>query len=375
LDRRPFAGPPRSGRENSRVLEPAREGKRLSDIHDDVSRIEALFRSALSTADSVEALQGVRVRFLGKKGEVTSLLKRLGSLPADDRPEAGRVLNELRDSMEGSLAEKTRQYAGAQVTAREKEEWIDVTLPGRGRPWGAFHPVAQVTQEAIDIFVSMGFSVAYGPEVEDDFHNFEGLNIPPHHPARDMQDTFYLENGLLLRTHTSPVEVRSMRKWGAPLRIIVPGKVFRRDSDQTHTPMFHQLEGLLVDENISLAHLKGCLEAFVNRIFGRPLKARYRGSYFPFTEPSIEMDVECVACSGRDPGCRICKGTGWLEISGLGMTHPNVIRAGGIDPSRYNGFAWGMGLDRIAMLKYGLNDLRVFFEGDLAFLNSKGERR
>jgi len=347
----------------------------LSDIHDDVSRIEALFRSALSTADSVEALQGVRVRFLGKKGEVTSLLKQLGSLPDDERPEAGRVLNELRDSMERSLAEKTRQYAGAQVTAREREEWIDVTLPGRGRPWGAFHPVAQVTQEAIDIFVSMGFSVAYGPEVEDDFHNFEGLNIPPHHPARDMQDTFYLENGLLLRTHTSPVEVRSMRKWGAPLRIIVPGKVFRRDSDQTHTPMFHQLEGLLVDENISLAHLKGCLEAFVNRIFGRPLKARYRGSYFPFTEPSIEMDVECVACSGRDPGCRICKGTGWLEISGLGMTHPNVIRAGGIDPSRYNGFAWGMGLDRIAMLKYGLNDLRVFFEGDLAFLNSKGERR
>ena len=347
----------------------------MGDIHDDVGRIEAMFRSALSTADSVEALQGVRVRFLGKKGEVTSLLKRLGSLPADERPEAGRVLNELRDSMEGSLAEKTRQYAGAQVTAREREEWIDVTLPGRGRPWGAFHPVAQVTHEAIDIFVSMGFSVAYGPEVEDDFHNFEGLNIPPHHPARDMQDTFYLENGLLLRTHTSPVEVRAMRKWGAPLRIIVPGKVFRRDSDQTHTPMFHQLEGLLVDENISLAHLKGCLEAFVNRIFGRPLKARYRGSYFPFTEPSLEMDVECVACSGKDPGCRICKGTGWLEISGMGMTHPNVIRAGGIDPSRYNGFAWGMGLDRIAMLKYGLSDLRVFFEGDLAFLNSKGERR
>ncbi|NLO56715.1 MAG: phenylalanine--tRNA ligase subunit alpha [Thermovirga sp.] len=351
------------------------EGKRLGDIHDDVSRIEALFNSALSRADTLDALQGVRVRFLGKKGELTSLLKRLGSLPVGERPEAGKMLNELRDSMEESLAKRAKQCADVQVTARETGEWLDVTLPGRGRPWGAFHPVAQITQEAIDIFVSMGFSVAYGPEVEDDFHNFEGLNIPPHHPARDMQDTFYLENGLLLRTHTSPVEVRSMRKWGAPLRIIVPGKVFRRDSDQTHTPMFHQLEGLLVDENISLAHLKGCLEAFVNRIFGRTLKARYRGSYFPFTEPSLEMDVECVACSGENPTCRICKGTGWLEISGLGMTHPNVIRAGGIDPARYNGFAWGMGLDRIAMLKYGLNDLRIFFEGDLAFLNSKGEHR
>ena len=347
----------------------------MGSIHEEVERIQTLFESELSSAGTLDALQGVRVRFLGKKGEVTSLLKRLGSLPAEERPEAGRVLNELRDLIEEALSRRTEECAGVQVAAREAVEWLDVTLPGRGRPWGAFHPVAQITQEAIDIFASMGFSVAYGPEVEDDFHNFEGLNIPPHHPARDMQDTFYLENGLLLRTHTSPVEVRSMRRWGAPLRIIIPGKVFRRDSDQTHSPMFHQLEGLLVDENISLAHLKGCLEAFANRIFGRPLAARYRASYFPFTEPSLEMDVECVACSGKNPSCRICKGSGWLEISGLGMTHPNVLRAGGIDPARYNGFAWGMGLDRIALLKYGLNDLRVFFEGDLAFLNSKGERR
>ncbi|HPA58475.1 MAG TPA: phenylalanine--tRNA ligase subunit alpha [Synergistales bacterium] len=347
----------------------------MGSIHEEVERIQTLFESELSSAGTLDALQGVRVRFLGKKGEVTSLLKRLGSLPAEERPEAGRVLNELRDLIEEALSRRTEECAGAQVAAREAGEWLDVTLPGRGRPWGAFHPVAQITQEAIDIFVSMGFSVAYGPEVEDDFHNFEGLNIPPHHPARDMQDTFYLENGLLLRTHTSPVEVRSMRRWGAPLRIIIPGKVFRRDSDQTHSPMFHQLEGLLVDENVSLAHLKGCLEAFANRIFGRQLAARYRASYFPFTEPSLEMDVECVACSGKNPSCRICKGSGWLEISGMGMTHPNVLRAGGIDPVRYNGFAWGMGLDRIAMLKYGLNDLRVFFEGDLAFLNSKGERR
>jgi phenylalanyl-tRNA synthetase alpha chain len=347
----------------------------LNKISDDLDRIRLLFREELSKAFTREEIQSLRVRFLGKKGELTSLLKRLGSLPAEERPEAGKVLNELRDEMEKDLSARETERAGQDLAARETKEWIDVTLPGRGRPWGAFHPVAQVTQEAIDIFASMGFSVAYGPEVEDDFHNFEGLNIPPHHPARDMQDTFYLENGLLLRTHTSPVEVRSMRKWGAPLRIIIPGKVFRRDSDQTHSPMFHQLEGLLIDENISVAHLKGCLEAFVNRIFGRPLAARYRASYFPFTEPSLEMDVECVACSGKDPSCRICKGTGWLEISGLGMTHPNVLRAGGIDPVRYNGFAWGMGLDRIAMLKYGLKDLRVFFEGDVSFLTSTGGRR
>jgi len=347
----------------------------LSIIGDDVNRIRSAFGRALSEAESAEELQNLKVSFLGKKGELTSLLKRLGSLPADERPEAGRILNELRDELESGLSRRESELSGLKMAAREAEEWLDVTLPGRGRPWGAFHPVAQVTQEAIDIFASMGFSVAYGPEVEDDFHNFEGLNIPPHHPARDMQDTFYLENGLLLRTHTSPVEVRSMRKWGAPLRIIIPGKVFRRDSDQTHSPMFHQLEGLLIDENISLSHLKGCLEAFINKIFGRPLAARYGGSYFPFTEPSLEMDVECVACSGKDPACRICKGTGWLEISGLGMTHPNVLRAGGIDPVRYNGFAWGMGLDRIAMLKYGLKDLRVFFEGDLSFLTSTGGRR
>jgi phenylalanyl-tRNA synthetase alpha chain len=347
----------------------------LGIIAEDVRRIRSVFESELASAGNLDEIQKIRVRFLGRKGEVTSLLKRVGALPPEERPEAGRVLNELRDSMEEDISRKESECEGKEVALRESGEWTDVTLPGRGRPWGAFHPVAQIAQEAIDIFASMGFSVAYGPEVEDDFHNFEGLNIPPHHPARDMQDTFYLENSLLLRTHTSPVEVRSMKKWGAPLRIIVPGKTFRRDSDQTHSPMFHQLEGLLVDENISLAHLMGCLEAFANRIFGRNLAARYRGSYFPFTEPSLEMDVECVVCSGKNPSCRICKGTGWLEISGLGMTHPNVLRAGGIDPTRYNGFAWGMGLDRIAMLKYGLNDLRVFFEGDLTFLNSTGGDR
>jgi len=340
----------------------------MEQILQTVEKLRQSFEEQTGQIGSLEDLQKLRVQYLGKKGELTGVLRGLGSLPREKRPEAGNALNELRSEIEKRLETKALELSDVELSARESSEWIDVTLPPRGRPAGAIHPLRQVMHDAIDIFASMGFTVAYGPEMEDDFHNFEGLNIPPHHPARDMQDTFYLENDLLLRTHTSPVEVRSMIRWGAPLRVIVPGKCFRRDSDQTHSPMFHQLEGLLVDENISIANLKGCLEFFVNRIFGRPLAARYRASYFPFTEPSIEMDVECVACSGKNPSCSVCKGTGWLEISGLGMTHPNVLRAGGIDPSRYNGFAWGMGLDRIAMLKYGLNDLRIFFEGDMAFL-------
>lgn len=330
------------------------------------------FMEALEKADGSESLQVLRVRYLGKKGELTQLLRSLGGLPAEDRPQAGQALNELRQEMEAALEKQEGILSRAEDEAMEASDRVDVTLPPRGRGWGAFHPVVQTMNEIIDIFVGMGFSVAYGPEIEDDFHNFEALNIPPHHPARDMQDTFYLNSGRLLRTHTSPVEVRSMLKWGAPLRIIVPGKVYRRDSDQTHSPMFHQLEGLLIDEDVSLADLKGCLNTFVGAIFGRPLDSRFRASHFPFTEPSLEMDVECFACSGRNPSCRICKGTGWLEILGCGMTHPNVLRYGGIDPDRYNGFAWGMGPDRVAMLKYGLTDLRVLFEGHGSFLTGGG---
>jgi phenylalanyl-tRNA synthetase alpha chain len=222
--------------------------------------------------------------------------------------------------------------------------------------------------DVVSIFAGLGFTVASGPEIEDDFHNFEALNIPPSHPARDMQDTFYVEQGMLLRTHTSPAQVRTMRQLGAPLRIVCPGRVFRRDSDPTHSPMFNQLEGLLVDEDISVADLKGCLDVFAREIFGRSLKVRYRASYFPFTEPSLEMDISCVICGGKNSSCRVCKGTGWLEICGLGMVHPNVLRYGGIDPEKYNGFAWGMGLDRIAMLKYEIGDLRLLFEGDVGFL-------
>ncbi|MGC9490324.1 MAG: phenylalanine--tRNA ligase subunit alpha [Thermovirgaceae bacterium] len=344
----------------------------MTDILDEVPKLKDDFLKRLKGAETPEDLQALRVGFLGKKGEITRLLKSIGTLPSDRRPEAGQRLNALREEMESFLQERRQSLETKAFQEKERREGIDVTLPSRGRPWGGCHPVEQVTQEIVEIFASLGFTVAYGPEMENDFYNFEGLNIPPHHPARDMQDTFYMENGLLLRTHTSPVEVRAMRRWGAPLRIIVPGKVYRRDNDPTHSPMFHQLEGLLVDEDISVADLKGCMEAFIKKMFEKPLKVRYRASYFPFTEPSLEMDVECVACRGNNPRCRVCKGTGWLEISGMGMTHPNVLRAGGIDPEKYNGFAWGMGLDRIAMLKYGLDDLRVFFEGDLSFLGGGG---
>ncbi|MCF7935800.1 MAG: phenylalanine--tRNA ligase subunit alpha [Synergistales bacterium] len=337
-------------------------------VFDKVDRLREECRKALEEATDSQTLNEVRVRYLGKKGELTQILRSLGSLPKEERPSVGQAVNALREEMEERFARRQEEILHRERESREEEDWIDVTLPPRTRGWGAFHPVAQVTQEVIDIFVGLGFSVATGPELEDDFHNFEALNIPPHHPARDMQDTFYMEDGRVLRTQTSPVQIRSMQQYGAPLRIICPGKVFRRDSDPTHSPMFHQLEGLLVDRDVSVADLKGCLDAFAQEIFDRPLDVRYRSSYFPFTEPSLEMDVSCVACEGRDPQCRICKGSGWLEISGLGMVHPNVLRSGGIDPDEFNGFAWGMGLDRIAMLKYGLKDLRILFEGDASYL-------
>ncbi|WP_290686031.1 phenylalanine--tRNA ligase subunit alpha [Aminivibrio sp.] len=332
--------------------------------------IEQDFAVQLSRAATSEELQQVKVTFLGKKGILTSFLKKIGSLPPEERPAAGEAVNSLRDIIEARLAEKKRAVEEAESAEEERRNRIDVTLPARGREWGGIHPVAQLTHDVVEILAGLGFSVALGPEIEDDFHNFEALNIPASHPARDMQDTFYFPDGKLLRTHTSPVQVRSMLKYGAPIRIVCPGKVYRRDSDPTHSPMFNQLEGLLVEKDISVADMKGCLETLMAAIFSRPLKARYRASYFPFTEPSQELDIECVECSGKNPSCRICKGTGWLEVAGLGMVHPNVLRYGGIDPEVYNGFAWGIGLDRIAMLKYRLTDLRVLFEGNVPFLLS-----
>ena len=342
----------------------------MSEIHNNIEMCRVEFLDQLEQASSADEIQDLKVKYLGKKGKVTSLLKTLGSLPPEKRPAVGQLVNKLRDEIEEQLSIRKTFLEEKEWEEAEQKEFIDVTLPSRGRTWGAFHPVAQVTIDVINILSGLGFSVALGPEIEDDFHNFEALNIPSFHPARDMQDTFYFDEKHLLRTHTSPVQVRSMLKYGAPLRIVCPGKVYRRDSDPTHSPMFHQLEGLLVDKDIAIADLKGCLEVLVNSIFGRPLKARYRASYFPFTEPSLELDVECVECSGNNPQCRICKGTGWLEIGGLGMVHPNVLRAGGIDPNVYNGFAWGMGLDRLALLKYKLTDLRVLFEGNVPYLLS-----
>jgi len=344
----------------------------MSEIRTRTKDIRARFGLALAGTSSSEAVERLRVEYLGKKGHLTTLLRGMGGLPPEERPLAGEAVNELKAEIERALADRLSSLIVAEEEAAEIAERIDVSLRGAGRRPGVPHPVAQTMREAIEIFVGMGFSVTSGPEAELDFFNFEALNFKPHHPARDMQDTFYLEGGRLLRTHTSPVEVRSMQDRGAPLRIICPGRVYRRDSDPTHSPMFHQLEGLLIDEDVSVADLKGCLDAFVNAIFGRPLKTRYRASYFPFTEPSLEVDVECVACGGSgEGGCRVCKGTGWLEILGSGMTHPNVLRAGGIDPDRYNGFAWGMGIDRVAMLKYGLTDLRPLFEGDLIYLEGR----
>jgi phenylalanyl-tRNA synthetase alpha chain len=343
-----------------------------------VNKLRENFLPLINMAESSDELQSLKVSSLGKKGEVTALLKTLGNMPADERKAAGECLNSLRNELEEIFEVKAKQLRDKQNSMAEQCDTIDVTFPASGRHMGAFHPVVETFYEIIDIMVGVGFSVALGPEIEEDFYNFEALNIPKSHPARDMQDTFYLPADTLhpeerlLRTHTSPVQVRSMLKYGAPLRVVCPGKVYRRDNDPTHSPMFNQLEGLLVDEDVAFADMKGCLQVLMNNFFGKSLRNRYRASHFPFTEPSMEMDVECFECSGRNKECRICKGTGWLEVCGMGMVHPFVIRSGGIDPSKYNGFAWGMGLDRMAMLKYGINDLRLMFDGSLQNANYMG---
>jgi phenylalanyl-tRNA synthetase alpha chain len=320
----------------------------------------------LGESASLATLDEVRVRLLGKKGLLTEQLKGLGALSAAERPAAGQRINEAKTSIQAALEMhriRLEQTAMAVELAKGK---IDVTLPGRGQEPGSLHPVTRTRLRIERIFAQAGFQVASGPEVEDDFHNFEALNIPKNHPARAMHDTFYFPDGRLLRTHTSPVQIRSMRAQRPPLALIAPGRVYRVDSDMTHSPMFHQVEGMAVGESISFANLKAMLHTFVERFFERPLGMRLRPSYFPFTEPSAECDIECVFCSGK--GCRVCKQTGWLEILGCGMIHPNVLRATGIDPERWQGYAFGMGIDRLAMLRYGVDDLRLFFENDLQFL-------
>ena len=325
-------------------------------------RDEAL--QALEAAGDPAALEAFRVAFLGRKGgRLTAVLRGLGSAPAEERPRLGQLANEIKAEIEARFEER-KAALGAQAGATTKRE--DLSLPGRYLPFGSLHPITQVMEEVCGIFEGMGFTVAEGPDVETDHYNFEALNIPRHHPARDMHDTFYVSDGLLLRTHTSPMQARIMEKREPPLRYIAPGKVYRCDSDITHTPMFHQVEGLLVDRDVSFADLKGVLTDFCGRMFGRDLALRFRPSFFPFTEPSVEVDIACVICGGS--GCRVCKQTGWLEILGAGMIHPNVLSGVGYDPDVFSGFAFGLGVERIAMLKFGIDDIRLYYENDLRFL-------
>ena len=323
-------------------------------------------RSALLAAPTVAALQEVRVRFLGKKGELTALMKGMKDLSAEQRPVLGALANRVKEDLEALFDERLEQVREMELEQRLASERLDVTLPGRRLVAGTKHPVTLVIEELIEIFSALGFGVAEGPEVEKDFYNFEALNMPKDHPARDMQDTFYINDDVVLRTHTSPVQIRTMLKQAPPVRVIAPGTVYRRDSDLTHTPMFHQVEGFLVDKGITFGDLKGVLTAFLTQVFGKNVKVRFRPSFFPFTEPSAEVDIQCVMCRGG--GCRVCKSSGWLEILGSGMIDPEVFKAVDYDSSIYSGFAFGMGIERIAMLKYGVNDLRLFFENDLRFL-------
>ena len=331
--------------------------------------LTALTRQALAEVAqcaSLPALEEARVHWLGKKGVLTEQLKALGALPATERPAAGARINEAKEVLQAALESRRAELARAEIDRQLEAGRIDVTLPGRGEDSGGLHPVTKARLRIETLFRRAGFDVAAGPEIEDDFHNFGALNIPPNHPARAMHDTFYFADGRLLRTHTSPVQIRALREHGAPLAIIAPGRVYRCDSDMTHSPMFHQLEGLVVGENVSFANMKAVLHGFLQAFFERDLAMRLRPSFFPFTEPSAEVDMSCVFCEGR--GCRTCKQTGWLEISGCGMVHPNVLRASGVDAERYTGYAFGAGIDRLAMLRYGVNDLRLFFENDLRFL-------
>ena len=321
---------------------------------------------SIKAADTVVDLDQIRVEYLGKKGKITGMLKTLGKLSAEERPKAGAVINEVKVALQNSINARRQVLEAALLQAQLDSERIDVTLPGRKSDAGSLHPVTRTLARIEEFFTSVGYQVEEGPEIEDDYHNFEALNIPAHHPARAMHDTFYIDPTTVLRTHTSPVQVRTMERQKPPIRIICPGRVYRCDSDLTHTPMFHQVEGLVVDENVSFADLKGTVDQFLKAFFEADLAVRFRPSYFPFTEPSAEVDIQCTNCAGK--GCRVCKQTGWLEIMGCGMVHPNVFTHSGIDPDQYTGFAFGMGVERLAMLRYGVNDLRLFFENDLRFL-------
>ena len=323
--------------------------------------------AALHSCESATALEDLRVHYLGKKGLFTEQLKSLGKLPADERPQAGQVINQAKRNFQARLEQRKIELDELALQQQLEKEKIDVTLPGSGLQPGGVHPVTITMRRICELFEGMGFEVAEGPEIEDDFHNFEALNIPAHHPARAMHDTFYFDAHHLLRTHTSPVQIRTMQSSQPPLRVIAPGRVYRCDSDLTHTPMFHQVEGLFIDENVSFSDLKGTLVDFMRHFFEKDdLQLRFRPSYFPFTEPSAEVDIQCMMCGGE--GCRVCSHTGWLEVLGCGMVHPNVLEQVDIDAEAWTGYAFGLGVERLAMLRYGVNDLRLFFENDLRFL-------
>jgi phenylalanyl-tRNA synthetase alpha chain len=337
---------------------------RATIVENSIERIYADAKAALASAADAEAVNDLSIRYLGRKGRITRFLRGISSLPAEERPQAGKRANEIKQTLEGEFKLTLERLAR---TGRRVTDRIDVTLPGRMPEKGSLHPITQIANRICAIFSQMGFDVVEGPEVETDYYNFEALNIPKNHPARDMQDTFYVSDNVVLRTHTSPTQPRVMEKRQPPVRIIAPGKVYRCDSDLTHTPMFHQVEGLLVDRHISFADLKGTLTAFVHQMFDDQTTLRFRPSFFPFTEPSAEVDIRCVICRGK--GCRVCSNTGWLEVLGSGMVHPAVFENVGYDTERYSGFAFGMGVERIAMLKYGIDDIRRYFDNDCRFLS------
>ena len=321
---------------------------------------------AINSASDLRALDACRIQYLGKKGLLTEYLKTLGQLPPEQRPIVGQKVNIAKETIQALIDGRDIELKSLEVASQLASEVIDVTLAGRAREFGSTHPVTQTFDKLRQIFSSMGFVCLDGPEIEDDFHNFTALNIPPLHPARAMQDTFYFENNMLLRTHMSPVQIRAMKKMSPPLRMVAMGRVYRHDFDITHTPMFHQMECLMIDKGVTFANLKGLLRQFLSAFFEKEIAMRFRPSYFPFTEPSAEVDIGCVKCDGK--GCRICKFSGWLEVLGCGMVHPNVLKEAGIDSERYSGFAFGVGVDRLAMLKYGISDLRALFDNDIRFL-------
>jgi phenylalanyl-tRNA synthetase alpha chain len=332
----------------------------------ELEQIAKQAESSIAAAEKLSTLDDLRVEYLGKKGRLTGLLKGLGKLTAEERPVAGAKINDVKQSLQDLIGQRKAYFESIDLNAKLAKETIDVTLPGRGEDVGGLHPVTRTMERIEGFFSRIGYDVEVGPEIEDDYHNFEALNIPSHHPARAMHDTFYIDPTTVLRTHTSPVQVRTMERHAPPIRIICPGRVYRCDSDLTHTPMFHQVEGLVVDKDISFADLKGVIDQFLKAFFEADLPVRFRPSYFPFTEPSAEVDIQCTNCSGD--GCRVCSQTGWLEVMGCGMVHPNVLEHCDVDTDTFTGFAFGMGVERLAMLRYGVNDLRLFFENDLRFL-------